>query len=353
MVRTATKNSDWLQNFKEDYKSCRKFLKTSSPKEIISKITISDETVSSFEEYQESDLLRDYYIKNEKDLDILSNKVFKLKEYANRFDDKYLFLGFIYRFNKLLVDIDFLLKSNLSQEQIFVFSELAQILGQFSDQFVETILDLMIPNSRDKNIKTLSEQINKYFILKCDDVEDANGLEIFRLRKMSKLPSTRFKVFWNKLDQSINVKHLSEVISVGISCDEKFLFSTKAQLLKFEGSFEHLALTADFDKYPKKLLTLYGRLFELEMIRFDESNEVFDIRTLLSEIFSESYSAIWVDEFIRHLERSFEVICQFGIYRELSDASENDNNFDHYYVTMQTYIKFGFLSPYSELKEFF
>lgn len=50
-------------------------------------------------------------------------------------------------------------------------------------------------------------------------------------------------------------------------------------------------------------------LLKLEMISFDESNEVFDIRTLLSEIFSESYSAIWADEFIRKLEKSFEVIC--------------------------------------------
>ena len=74
MVRTATKNSDWLQNFKEDYKSCRKFLKTSSPKEIISKITISDETVSSFEEYQESDLLRDYYIKKFRDFSLKKNE---------------------------------------------------------------------------------------------------------------------------------------------------------------------------------------------------------------------------------------------------------------------------------------
>ena len=79
MVKTATKNSDWLQIFKEDYKLSKKYLKSSSPKEIISKITISDETVSSFEEYQESDLLRDYYIKNKKDLDILSNKVLNLK----------------------------------------------------------------------------------------------------------------------------------------------------------------------------------------------------------------------------------------------------------------------------------
>ena len=157
MVKTATKNSDWLQIFKEDYKLSKKYLKSSSPKEIISKITISDETVSSFEEYQESDLLRDYYIKNKKDLDILSNKVFKLKEYANEFDDKYLFLGFVYRFNKLIDGIDFLLKSNLSPEQLFVFSEMTKILEQFSEQFVEKVIDLMIPNSNDKNIKTLSE----------------------------------------------------------------------------------------------------------------------------------------------------------------------------------------------------
>ena len=353
MVKTATKNSDWLQIFKEDYKLSKKYLKSSSPKEVISKITISDETVSSFEEYQESDLLRDYYINNKKDLDILSNKVFKLKEYANEFDDKYLFLGFVYRFNKLIDGIDFLLKSNLSPEQLFVFSEMTKILEQFSEQFVEKVIDLMIPNSNDKNIKTLSEQINKYFILKHKDFDDANSLEIFCLRKMSKFPSTRFKVFFDKTDKSINVKHLSEVISVGISCDEKFLFSTKAQLLKFEGSFEHLALTVDFCKYSKNLLTLYGRLFELEMIRFDKSKKVFNTRTLLSEIFSESYSSIWVDEFIRQLDRSFEVICQYGIYQELSNSSEDNNDFDLYSVAMKTYIKFGFLSPYSELKEFF